>query len=233
MSQRELGEAIGSDTDGIRRYEAGSAAISAATMLQLAVALDVPLAWLYGLDDRDHWPSSALAALLDDPELPALVLAFRRLLDEESRRLVTAMATQLAAAGASAPTPCEEAAPARPTVLVVDDAPDMLVVVGAFLRSAGYDMLAAEAPDAALKLLAGGAAPVVLVTDYMMPGMSGLELARRAACLQPGLPAVMMTGFAADLLLAAPRHHMAVLAKPFGRAALLAAVESARAATRR
>jgi CheY-like chemotaxis protein/DNA-binding XRE family transcriptional regulator len=229
MTQRELGATIGSGAAEIRQYEAGSSAISAATMLRFAVALDVPLAWLYGVDERDHWPSTDLAALLDDPELPALIAAYRRLLDDESRRLVGAMAKRLAAARASVPAPLLAAAPAaRPSVLVVDDAPDALVLVGAFLRSGGYDMLEAADPDAALALLAGGAAPDVLVTDYMMPGMNGLELVRRANGLRPGLPAVMMTGFAADLLFATPFRQVAMLAKPFNRAALLAAVEAAR-----
>jgi CheY-like chemotaxis protein/transcriptional regulator with XRE-family HTH domain len=229
MTQRELGAAIGSGAAEIRQYEAGLSAISAATMLRFAVALDVPLAWLYGVDDRDHWPSTDLAALLDDPELPALIAAYRRLLDDESRRLVGAMAKRLAAARASVPAPFLAGAPAvRPSVLVVDDAPDALVLVGAFLRSGGYDMLEAADPDAALTLLAGGAAPDVLVTDYMMPGMNGLELVRRANGLRPGLPAVMMTGFAADLLFATPFRQVAMLAKPFNRAALLAAVEAAR-----
>jgi len=95
MSQRQLAAAIGASAAQVRRYETGATTISAATLLRIAVALDVPLGWLYGIDDGDHWPDTLLATLFGDPQIPALVNAFSRIADDEARRLVLAMANGL------------------------------------------------------------------------------------------------------------------------------------------
>ena len=112
--------------------------------------------------------------------------------------------------------------------LLVDDAPDVLVVIGAFLRSGGFDVLRAHDAEAALGILRGDEKLDVLVTDYAMPDMSGLELVALAGDLRPGLATVVITAFAADLARNAGRlPEMVVLAKPFARADLLAAVNRA------
>jgi transcriptional regulator with XRE-family HTH domain len=108
MSQHQLAAAIGASAAQVRRYETAAAAISAATLLRIAVALDVPLGWLYGIDDGDHWPDTLLAALFRDPQMPALVNAFSRIADDESRRLVLVMADGLGTRSRST------APPARP-----------------------------------------------------------------------------------------------------------------------
>ncbi len=232
LSQRELAAAVGSRVSQVRRYESGEAAISAATLLRIAVALDVPVAWLYGVDDSDLWPDTLLAALFQDPQIPALVSAFSRIADDESRRLLLFMAdglgieSQPGGQEPATPPPCEPAVPRRRAMLV-DDAPDVLVVVGAFLRSGGYDVVRVHTAEAALELLSGGEPVDVLVTDYAMPGMDGLELVRRATSQRPGLAAVVITAFSADLALSAGRlPDVVVLAKPFARADLLGAMQS-------
>jgi transcriptional regulator with XRE-family HTH domain len=103
MSQRDMAAAIGTTIAQARRYETGEAAISAAMLLRIAVALDVPPGWLYGIDDTDHWPNTELAMLLHDPEMPALVSAFARIADGHARRLVIAMADELASLSRPAP----------------------------------------------------------------------------------------------------------------------------------
>jgi CheY-like chemotaxis protein/transcriptional regulator with XRE-family HTH domain len=244
ISQRDLAAAIGSRLAQVRRYETGGADISAATLLRIAVALDVPLAWLYGVDDSDHWPDTLLAEVFRDPQIPALVSAFARIPDDENRRLLLAMAAGMGADGIGAadraapppavalPPPAPKALPApadgRPKrALLVDDAPDVLVVVGAFLRSGGYDVVRVHDAEAALDVLGGNESLDVLVTDYAMPGMNGLELVRRASQLRPGLAAVVITAFTADLTLAAGRlPDVVLLAKPFARADLLEAMQS-------
>ena len=239
ISQRDLAAAIGTRLAQVRRYETGGTEISAATLLRIAVALDVPLAWLYGVDDSDQWPDTLLAALFRDPQIPALVSAFARIADDESRRLLLAMADGLgiedhagALASAALPAPPVIALAAAPAggqkrALLVDDAPDVLVVVGAFLRSGGYDVVRVHDAEAALEFLAGGEALDVLVTDYAMPGMNGLELVRCATELRPGLAAVVITAFTADLAIAAGRlPDVVLLAKPFARADLLDAVQA-------
>jgi len=80
-------------------------------------------------------------------------------------------------------------------VLLVDD--DALVRAGieAVLDMLGYRVLAVESGRAALKLLRDGVAVDVLVTDYAMAGMSGVELTRATRLLLPGLPVLLITGY--------------------------------------
>ena len=74
-----------------------------------------------------------------------------------------------------------------------------------------------------------GTEPDLLLTDVVMPGMSGAELARRLRALQPELPVLYMSGYTDDVLrpaeLAAPR--TSFLAKPFHNAELVAAARNA------
>jgi CheY-like chemotaxis protein/transcriptional regulator with XRE-family HTH domain len=239
LSQRELAAAVGSRVSQVRRYETGAAPISAATLLRIAVALDAPLAWLYGVDDSDHWPDTLIASLLRDKDMPALASAFTQIADDEARRLVLAMAHGLGRLGEpvvsepvsppASPTPSPRGMPAAAgrRALLVDDAPDVLVVVGAFLRSGGFDVVRAHGAEAALEFLRRPEPLDVLVTDYAMPDMSGLELVCRARDLRPGLAAVVITAFAANLALDAGRlPGVTVLAKPFARADLLNVVRA-------
>lgn len=230
MSQRDLAAAIGSTLAQVRRYEAGESVISAATMLRIAVALDAPLGWLYGIDDGDHWPDTLLATIVQDPEMPALVGSFARITDVEARQRLLGMAQQL---GGHERRPSKASgAPKAPgrrgrRAMLVDDASDVLVVVGAFLSSGGYDVLRVGGAQAALEHLRDGERVDVLVTDYVMPGMDGLELLRQATALRPGLACVMITAYAGGFGLAGGEIPGTVmLAKPFARAELLKAVET-------
>jgi CheY-like chemotaxis protein/transcriptional regulator with XRE-family HTH domain len=239
MTQRDLAAAIGVRGTQVGRYETGAAAISAATLLRMAVVLDVPVGWLYGVEDSDNWPDTLLAELFRDPQMPALVSSFRAIPDDRSRRLVLDLAGGLAAraprrmaekrstdAAPPPPVPVPADGP-RPHALLVDDAPDVLVVVGAFLRSGGFDVTRAPGAGEALEILGGDAPVDVLVTDYAMPDMSGLELVRRAGQLRPGLGAVMITVFAADLAVkVGQRPGLVILSKPFARGDLLNAVRA-------
>ena len=81
-------------------------------------------------------------------------------------------------------------------VLLVDDVADVLVTTGAFLERAGFRVVRAGSGDQALAVLAAGEQFDALVTDYAMPGMNGLELIERVRVVQPGLAALVITGFA-------------------------------------
>ena len=235
MSQRELAAAIGEGVPQLRRYETGEAAISAATLLRIAVAVDASPAWLYGLDDGDHWPDTLLASLFRDPQMPVLVNAFARIADGEARRAVLAVMDEMG----SRHHPHPSAPPAAPAVaaptpggrpkraLLVDDTPDVLVAAAAFLRSGGYDVVCAQDGRAALDILGGDEPLDVLLTDDAMPGMNGLELVRRAAELRPGLAVVVISTFASGFTFTVGRRPgLVVLAKPFARAELLNAVHA-------
>jgi CheY-like chemotaxis protein len=97
-------------------------------------------------------------------------------------------------------------------VLFVDD--DALVRLGAeaALTGLGYRVLAADGGDAALTILRAGAAVDALVTDYAMPGMNGATLVQEVRRLTPGLPALLITGYADK---PTGLQHIPLLQKPF------------------
>ncbi len=86
--------------------------------------------------------------------------------------------------------------PAR--VLVVDDEVVIRDVLSRQLEDAGYDVLTAADGASAIGLIEDGEAVDVLVTDLSMPGMNGLAVIRAAQERRPGLPAILLTGFAGD-----------------------------------
>ena len=111
-------------------------------------------------------------------------------------------------------------------VLVVDDVTDVLVSVGAFLVNAGFAVIKANNGDEAIRIIANDPNINILVTDFAMPGLNGVDLIVQATNIRPSLKAVVITGYPnADGLLDLPAG-IAVLTKPFRRDALVAAVKS-------
>lgn len=99
-------------------------------------------------------------------------------------------------AGATASRAAEAAGAPSKKILVVDDEPDMLELLCAVLRAARPDAIirGTTSPDEALQLDDGE--PVdLLVTDYMMPALNGLELAQRFRERRPRLPIILLTAF--------------------------------------
>jgi CheY-like chemotaxis protein len=81
-------------------------------------------------------------------------------------------------------------------ILLVDDEPMVRETLAAALREAGYVVEVAVDGAAALDLLDEPVPVDVLVTDLSMPGIDGLAVIRRAQRQRPGLPAVLLTGYA-------------------------------------
>ena len=82
-------------------------------------------------------------------------------------------------------------------VLLVDDEPMVRATLADALQDFGYTVLVAvDGTEALDMLMSRGAEIDVLVTDLSMPGIDGLELIRRAQSHRPGLPAVLLTGYA-------------------------------------
>ena len=86
------------------------------------------------------------------------------------------------------------------TVLVVDDDPLVLDYATNVLQDCGYTVLAASNGPAALMLLRDHALIDLLFTDVVMPGLDGVELARRALQQSPGLKVLFTSGYAADVI---------------------------------
>lgn len=113
-------------------------------------------------------------------------------------------------------------------VLVVED--DALVRdhVVALLRSLGHETVAAGNGTEALSVLTGDDSFDLLFSDVMMPGgISGAQLADAARRIRPGLPVLLTSGYPDDALPRGATDTPLLLAKPYRRAELQAALEQA------
>ena len=121
-----------------------------------------------------------------------------------------------------------EARPESPTILVVDDEEMVRVSTARMLERRGYHAITAATPGEALAILRGDAPIDLLISDVVMPEIYGTDLIRQARALRPGLPALLISGFADQQN---ARHGpipegVPFLAKPFDLADLLAHVRA-------
>ncbi len=111
-------------------------------------------------------------------------------------------------------------------LLIVDDDPGMRENLAELFESLGYSVRTAQDTATALGLL--DAAEVdLLLTDYKMPGPSGIDLIEAARRRRPGLKAILMTAFGDSLTQAesARRGAAGYLSKPFEADDVVAFVE--------
>jgi PAS domain S-box-containing protein len=83
-------------------------------------------------------------------------------------------------------------------LLLVDDDATVRETLAEQLEDAGYTVLRARDGEDALSLLDGGKAVDLMLSDLSMPGMDGVALIAAAQRLRPGLPAILLTGFATN-----------------------------------
>jgi len=120
-------------------------------------------------------------------------------------------------------TPPSEGAEGR--VLVVDDEPALLRLLGIRLAEEGYEVLQASSPRQGLAMLSEHDVDV-MVTDIVMPHtLDGIALARRAREAHPDLAIVFMTGYADDDQRRHARTLGEIIDKPFPMADLLALLQ--------
>jgi nitrogen-specific signal transduction histidine kinase/CheY-like chemotaxis protein len=113
-------------------------------------------------------------------------------------------------------------------VLVVEDEPAVRSLIGRVLTKRGYAVIEAANGREALQLAADSSRPVdLLISDIVMPGMDGPELARRLATLRPGLPVLLISGYSHDAIVREGGFPpgTAFLGKPFTPSELAARVE--------
>ena len=110
------------------------------------------------------------------------------------------------------------------TVLLAEDEPAVRAIAQQALERHGYTVLAAPSGAAALALAAQHAATIdLLLTDVVMPGMSGRDLADRLTAQRPGIRVLYISGYTDNAIV---RHGMlepglAYLQKPFRPHALV------------
>lgn len=101
-------------------------------------------------------------------------------------------------------------------ILVVDDDPLVRATIVRALAELGYQTGEAADGEAALAALRAAERPLLVILDYVMPGMDGADVAREIAGFAPDLPVIFSTGHAAlRTLRAAAGEDATVLEKPF------------------
>ena len=122
-------------------------------------------------------------------------------------------------AAAPVQQPAEPATRGR--ALLVDDEETVRLSTADMLAELGYGVIEAASAEEAMRLLHAGERFDLLVTDHLMPGMSGTDLAREVRAARPGMPVLLVSGYAEREGIAAdiPR-----LIKPFRRDELAASL---------
>ncbi|MGA8619579.1 MAG: PAS domain S-box protein [Candidatus Sulfotelmatobacter sp.] len=113
------------------------------------------------------------------------------------------------------PAAASAAAGGSETVLLVEDEESVRQLVRETLEARGYRVLEAGNGNAALALAAGHSDPIhLIITDVVMPGLSGHELAQQLLAARPGLKVLYLSGYAQGAF-PATEAHKAFLQKPF------------------
>jgi CheY-like chemotaxis protein len=109
-------------------------------------------------------------------------------------------------------------APGWETVLLVEDEPEVRELACEILRDRGYTVLEADGPDHAMRVAEAHSGTIhLLLTDVVMPGASGRDLADRLTPLRPAMKVIYMSGYTDHAIV----HHgvldpsVAYIAKPF------------------
>ncbi len=115
------------------------------------------------------------------------------------------------------------------TILLVEDEKSIRVTTGLFLEALGYTVLSASTPEDALRLAAERPEPIqLLITDVVLPGMNGRDLAQQLVGTRPSMKCLFMSGYTANTI--AQRGVLAddvnFLSKPVKRDDLARAVHS-------
>jgi PAS domain S-box-containing protein len=136
---------------------------------------------------------------------------------------------QAAVPSPAAPPVQAEPATGSGTILLVEDDGALRELLSRTLGEAGYRVIAPASPEDALRLVRDGAAhPDLLVTDVVMPGMSGPALARELLAIRSGLRVLLISGYTDDAMLRIGAFDAvdALLLKPFGPASFLRKVRA-------
>ena len=115
----------------------------------------------------------------------------------------------------------------EPVVLFVDDDPAIVDATTMLLKLSGFEVRSALSGDEAFAHVADGVQPDILVTDYRLPGLNGVEVARRVRQLTgKELPVVLMTGDTSSNEIDAARlSNYSVLHKPVDTDQLISVME--------
>jgi DNA-binding response OmpR family regulator len=113
-----------------------------------------------------------------------------------------------------------------PSVLLVDDNSDILIVAGSIIRQAGYYVRPVSSAEEALQSIARYGMPHLAVVDISMPGMNGIELCYKLKSLG-NLPVIMLTAQSQESVIVKALEEFAddYIVKPFQSKELVARIE--------
>ncbi|MEO7496293.1 MAG: PAS domain S-box protein [Massilia sp.] len=106
-------------------------------------------------------------------------------------------------------------AEAAELVLIVEDEVELGLLAGSLFETLGYEVIIVNDGQEALGVLAQDRAIDVLFTDVMMPGMSGIDLARQAQAMRPQLKVILASGFPMSAMKADGVAEFASVTKPY------------------
>jgi PAS domain S-box-containing protein len=112
------------------------------------------------------------------------------------------------------------------SILVIDDDPDVRDFIVTTLQEQGYSVRQASNGERGLRE-AARAAPDLVILDFVMPGLSGSEVANRLLAKRPGQPILFVSGYSETEAVRGVAPNAPLLAKPFRAEALDKAVRSA------
>jgi len=138
--------------------------------------------------------------------------------------------TESASEPQTSPAQAKPSVSAKETILLVEDETSVLALTQALLAKLGFTVIAANGPKEALRLSREYKGPIhLLLTDVVMPDMSGRELWEKLTPERPEMKSLFMSGYTADIIahqgmIASDIHF---LQKPFSRNTLLQKIHEA------
>ena len=113
-------------------------------------------------------------------------------------------------------------------IFLVDDEPLLRGIVAGLMHESGHAVLEFGGAAAALKSIHDGARIDLLIADFSMPGLNGVDLIHAAQTARPGLPAILLTGYASNPdpleMVAAGQGSFEILPKPIDEPVLMRTV---------
>jgi len=121
-----------------------------------------------------------------------------------------------------------------PTILLVDDEPDVRAVIAEMLQSEGYRVLeASNGHDALAASNAHEGNIDLLLTDLIMPGMTGRMLADTLGALRPGIAVVFISGYVGDSPVSLTEQGLYFIKKPVALEEILNTISKALSGARK